>query len=379
MRIFIIARGYPTEQYATNGIFEYDQAKALAAFGHEVIFLAVDLRSIRRKRPLGRESLFRDGVHIEAVNLPCGKLPSGLLFSLGSHALRRLYTDCKETYGVPDIIHSHFHNTAYITYKALKEEPVSKVITEHSSLIHRRLVSDCNKNRFRKAYQAADRVIAVSSSLAKVLQEEYQTASTIIPNLADLDTFKDLSLPHRSDRQTPYRFLSAGSLRPAKGTDLTIRAFRQALDLHPDMELYIAGEGPERPRLEQLIQELHLESHVKLLGQLRRTELCSQFLSGDCYVLASRSETFGVSYIEAMSTGLPVIATRCGGPEDFVSDETGILVDTDNVNELTDAMLYMLAHSRERFDPQHIRNYVRANYSDTNIARKLTDLYNEIL
>ena len=71
MRIYIISRGYPSEKYVKNGIFEFDQAKALASIGHEVVFLALDLRSFRRKRKFGRESFQKRGVNIEAVNIPC--------------------------------------------------------------------------------------------------------------------------------------------------------------------------------------------------------------------------------------------------------------------------------------------------------------------
>ena len=71
MRIFIVSRGYPSEKYVTNGIFEFDQAKALARNGHEVIFLVNDIRSLRRKRKWGRESLEKDGVKIESLNIPC--------------------------------------------------------------------------------------------------------------------------------------------------------------------------------------------------------------------------------------------------------------------------------------------------------------------
>ena len=89
MTVFIIANGYPTEKYRGVGIFELDQAKALAAKGHQIVYLAVDLRSIRRWRKWGFESLVKDNVEIRAINIPLGRFQirycifSGLLACLG--------------------------------------------------------------------------------------------------------------------------------------------------------------------------------------------------------------------------------------------------------------------------------------------------------
>ena len=96
MKIFIVSRGYPSDKYVTNGIFEFDQARALAKAGHQVVFLAVDLRSIRRKRKFGRESFEKDGVLVEAVNVPCGKIPQGLLRTVRKNSLKNLYKSCEK-------------------------------------------------------------------------------------------------------------------------------------------------------------------------------------------------------------------------------------------------------------------------------------------
>lgn len=69
----------------------------------------------------------------------------------------------------------------------------------------------------------------------------------------------------------------------------------------------------------------------------------------DCFVLPSRSETFGIGFIEAFATGTPVIATRCGGPEDFVNEENGMLVDVDCVDELTQKMQKMF-YTADKYD-----------------------------
>ena len=97
-----------------------------------------------------------------------------------------------------------------------------------------------------------------------------------------------------------------------------------------------------------------------------------------CFVLSSRLETFSIVVIEAMAKGLPVIATRCGGPETFLLPEHGILVEKENTEELADAINYMLGHFSE-YDSQKIRKYCYDHFSQDVIAGKIIEVYNQLL
>ena len=83
MFVCVVARGYPTNKYEMNGIFEFDQARALNQLGHKVIFVAIDLRSLRRWRKWGIEHFIKDGVEIYAINIPLGRLPHNVLRYVG--------------------------------------------------------------------------------------------------------------------------------------------------------------------------------------------------------------------------------------------------------------------------------------------------------
>jgi L-malate glycosyltransferase len=85
MKIFIISRGYPTEESPANGVFEFDQARALADAGQEVYFLSVDIRSFKRTRKWGYASFDRDGVHVRGINVPIGPLPLKYRIPIGCH------------------------------------------------------------------------------------------------------------------------------------------------------------------------------------------------------------------------------------------------------------------------------------------------------
>lgn len=114
------------------------------------------------------------------------------------------------------------------------------------------------------------------------------------------------------------------------------------------------------------------------LGRLPRTKISEVYENMDCFVLASESETFGVVYIEAMAAGLPVIATICGGPENFVTEEVGYLIERDNKDELIQSMLRII-REKTYFHEGRIREYVNSRFSPRHVAERLVELYSSIL
>jgi glycosyltransferase involved in cell wall biosynthesis len=145
----------------------------------------------------------------------------------------------------------------------------------------------------------------------------------------------------------PYIF-TAGRLVPKKGGDMLIQAFSRIAPRYADIQLCIAGDGPERPNLENLIKNLHMEKRIKLLGTLSHKEI-AQYLKGCLFfTLPSRMEAFGIVNLEAMAASKAVVATRVGGVPNVVQDgETGILVEP-NVEALANGIVTMLENPSRR-------------------------------
>ena len=379
MKVFIISRGYPSDKYVTNGIFEFDQAKALAEAGHQVVFLAVDLRSIRRKRKFGRESFEKNGVFVEAINVPCGKIPQGLLRAVRKTALKKLYKSCEKKYGKPDIIHSHFLEISYTAAQVLSGKNIPMVMTEHLSALNNKVISQKLIDTGKNTYRFYDRVITVGENLAKSLEKNFGVSSVIIPNVADTEAFS-LNLDNKKTDEgsvNNLRIISVGSLIKRKNMDLLIKAFARLHSIKPASYLDIYGKGVEKENLQELISSKGLKDFAVLHGAKSRKEIAEKMAEADFFALASSVETFGVVYIEALSAGLPVVAAISGGPENFVDESNGILVEADNEDKFFEALLKM-SESCGGYDRKAISENIADTYSPGAVAEKLTALYKEL-
>lgn len=375
MYILIVSRGYPTERYKTNGIFEFDQAKALAQAGHKVVLACIDMRSIRRIRKFGFESLVRDNVVIEAVNVPCGRIPNSLLNKISIFALKRLYKKIINKYGQPDIIHAHFIQFGYATVNALAKVDIPIILTEHYSAMNESNINSYYMTLGAYTYSKVNKVLSVSKALADNIKDKFSVDVDVVPNIVDISAFE---YRKKEKDKNLFYFVSTGNLIFNKRMDLLIKSFYNCFNNYSNVKLYIFGEGPERNNLEKLICEFKLNNQVFLPGLKPRNELADKYSESDCFVLASRRETFGVAYIEAMAMGLAVIATKCGGPEDFVNENNGLLVDADNEIQLSKAMLDVY-NDINRFKRYKISSEIKVKYSHEVIADRLTQIYNEMI
>jgi glycosyltransferase involved in cell wall biosynthesis len=121
-----------------------------------------------------------------------------------------------------------------------------------------------------------------------------------------------------------------------------------------------------------------LTNKVTFHGLLKRDDIAKLYEISDSMAMVSRTETFGVVYIEAMAAGLPVIATRCGGPEDFVNNDNGLLVNVDDVQDLKKAIV-SIYNNRNEYNSEVIKNFVFNNFSGDALAEKLIKEYKSIL
>ena len=371
MKILVIGRGYPTEKYKLNGIFEFDQAKALAAAGHEVIFAGLDMRSVRRWRKWGHESFESHRIRVETVNIPCGRIPDSILDRIKKRALKYLFRKVVDKYGTPDVIHTHFIWVGYIAVELLGGKGIPIVHTEHFSEMNKDVLSNYYKSLGRNTYPKVDKVIAVSRFLAENISQIFGIDVDVIPNVADTSGFKYVC--DKKDERL-FNVISVGRLVPSKGMDLLIEAFGKAFDGDETARLFIYGEGVMMDKLSDIISKLNLDRQVNLMGSANREEIAQKMNECNIFALASERETFGLAIIEAMAAGLPVIYAGSGGPEDFIDDSNGIIVRDRSVGKLAEALIITRKNYR-KYDPEYISMKVSQESGSNVIAEKLTRIY----
>jgi glycosyltransferase involved in cell wall biosynthesis len=172
----------------------------------------------------------------------------------------------------------------------------------------------------------ADRVIVPSRYLARGVAGWGVPAEKIVViynAVESPDGVEPLSIPLK----TPVKAVTVGRLVPWKQVDGLIEALNEI----PELGLVVVGDGPERPRLERIAQELGVSGRVYFAGQRSKRETLSLMAACDLFVLNSTYEGLPHTVLEAMALGLPVIATAVGGTPEVVRDgETGLLIHSGN-------------------------------------------------
>jgi glycosyltransferase involved in cell wall biosynthesis len=183
---------------------------------------------------------------------------------------------------------------------------------------------------------------------------------------------------------TPFKVISAGSLIRVKGFGLTLKAFKEFNDKHPNSQLTIVGGGPERPRLEELIHRFNLEDKVILTGAMPRLELMKMMAASSVMLFTSLRDGGGTVVIEAMSTGTPVVCLDSGGPGLHVTEECGIKIEPSSPEATTTA----LADAIESLysDPKLLADLGKAAhekaaqmYAWEHLGERLMKIYNPVL
>jgi glycosyltransferase involved in cell wall biosynthesis len=204
----------------------------------------------------------------------------------------------------------------------------------------------------RQLVRVTSALAAVSAETARQFAEETGIPAsrfTVLSSGVDTDRF----CPPAGPRQESGRIVlgCVGRLHPVKAHDVLIEAFARALgDGTRDLELRLLGDGPCRHPLDRLVRERGLADHVRFCGMA--SDVSEQLRQLDFFVLASHREGRPTSIMEAMASGLPVVATRVGSVPDLVADgRTGLLVDPGDAAGLAQAIssLANAADLRRRF------------------------------
>lgn len=381
----------PSELYLpawrhTSGIFQHHSAAALANEGHRVGVLSVGYLTLpnmpQATRAALRGRLVDDLPHGARIvrswiplPVPYRWLPPRAFRGPIELAGRRAFDRYVRRFGLPDLIHGHdpFWG-GWIGNLLARHSERASIITVHTSAFARDLASASERELAARVLHEADVVSAVSESLAASLRREFGIEeAAVLHNVVDDDFLKN---PRARRRDDSFVFFSAGSLDDNKNHALLLEAFAYCARGAPAV-LRIAGDGPLRSTLAAQARALGIQAQVSFLGWVNKEAMLGELSVADCFVLPSRYETFGVVLIEALASGVPVVATRCGGPEGVVTPECGIIVERDDVVAMAKAMAH-IRESRHAYEAEVLRNYAARQFGAAAYAARLASLAGQV-
>ena len=279
-----------------------------------------------------------------------------------------------------DIVNTHSGKDTWVGGLAARLTGAKFIRTRHLS-------NPVNPSRLNFINELADFVITTGESVREDMIRHNRIAPHKIRSIPTGIDEKRFS-PDCCDRDEARRELGIAPdeivvgnlavLRSFKRHDLLIEAAQRVLQTHPKVRFLIAGEGPQRPRLEELIEACGLEQDVRLLGH---TDTPERFLRAlDIFVLSSDSkEGVPQSVIQALMTGLPVIATDVGSTRDLYDEGNFLLIPPADVGELSGAIEGLIddAEKRKLLAEKSRPSVLR--FSRNNMAQTILEIYQYVL
>ncbi|MGH9367119.1 MAG: glycosyltransferase [Thermoanaerobaculia bacterium] len=383
LKVLFLTPWYPTRELPVFGVAVQEQARAVRLFDDvTVLHLAGQTRGRDRAWRIERETDegLTKGIATYRVwhrrTLVPGLGSLHLLRAVGG-AFRRIVEEGFR----PNVLHGHVHSSAFPALLLGRFHRLPVVVTEHSSQFVRGRLRKRHLLMARFALRRADAVLAVGQTLLRALE-----AAGVRKRLRAVSNVIDTELFH-PDRESRDRgpealarilFVAALKGRRIKGVPYLLEALSRLAPQRADWHLDLVGDGPERELFERRARELELSGRITFHGFKSRPEVAELMRRASFLVVASVRETFSMVAAEALASGLPVLATRCGGPEDFVTPEVGLLVPTEDPEALRAGLEEMLDRF-ERFRPARLAAYAAARFNARRIGEQLDAIYRECL
>ena len=362
MKIAILTPLFPPKHLAGLEIAAYNIAKHLSRRNHEVHVITTLDKSLPKE---SREEDFF--VH----RFKTSKIP----------ILRTVLYYIKSFFVVkkinPDIVHVQ---TIYLSLSGL----LIKKFLRKSYVVYGRGSDVYLPWRFKNIISKpilknANGVIVLTEDMKREIQKICNRDVFVIPNGIDLGRFENLSREELCSKlkiNGEKIIVFVGTLRPVKGVRYIIEAMKIITNKNKNNRLFIVGDGEDRGYLENLVKKLDLQECVNFVGKVPNEKVPEYMAASDVFVLPSLSESFGIVNLEAMASGLPIVATNVRGLPEIIEDgENGFLVEPKNANEIAEKVLLLLEDDelRERISRNN-KEKVK-EYSWKSAVEKLEKVY----
>ena len=357
-----------------SGVIASELGLHLARRGHEVHFITHTLPY--RLRSYEGNTYFHQ---VDVTTYPVFDYPPYTL------SLAAKMAEVARTHGL-DLFHVHYaipHATCALLARDMLGRHIPVVTTLHGTDIT--LVGQ-EPSYFeipRWSIQRSDRVTAVSEFLSQRTRRSFgrDLRIDVIHNFVDPHRFSPGARRANRERFAPHGeavLMHASNFRAIKNVDHVVKVFARVAREVP-AQLLMVGDGPERVIAERTAQKLGIESQVHFVGNQEHIE--ELMACADVFLLPSDSESFGLGALEAMSVGVPVVATSVGGPREFIQDGvTGHLARPHDLARMARVCLDLVRHpAARRAMGRRARAHVVRNFHVDKIVRRYEALYDEVV
>ncbi|HEX5012558.1 MAG TPA: glycosyltransferase [Candidatus Limnocylindrales bacterium] len=410
MDVLVVADWFPAYDDPAAGRFVADQVEAVAATGlvapRVVSFDAALLTggaAARRQqeaavltaaRTLAADSRtgflptsgVRDGVTVARLTVAEGRTSTTGAIHGSAHRADVLaaFVEARATPAArrPGVVHAHVVYPTGAAAATLADRlgwPL--IVTEHSSFVDRIVADEAIRARYAATLARAHRVIAVSSMLGRELAEAFPAAAGHIEVLPNAVPIEDFSLGEPAKR-IPDQLLFVGHRKPTKGIEALLRAVVVAREQRSAITLRLIGRSPDAATeagWHRLAADLGLADVVAFEEAVDRAAIASAMHEASLFVHPSPRETFGVVAVEALATGLPVVAADSGGVTEIMGDDpraVGAVVPAGDPAALGAAIVETLGRL-DGFDPAALRGSVERRFGGRYVAERLAVVYRE--
>ncbi len=358
--ILFIASWYPNKVDPTLGIFIRRHAEAVAIYRHvKVLYFTPDKEFRINKRSIG---------NIEEIEV-CyhARIPFLSMYFSFMKAFRIEFAN-----HLPEIIHAHVALPAgFLARSVSKHYGIPYLITEHWTGYLPR--NGSYKGFFRKLFTRkaiadASYITPVSEDLVNAMKSHDLIGNyKVLFNVAHPVFFNE---PFKDVRK---KFIHISSLdERQKNISGLLKAFKQLQERDPDVHLIMAGDGPDRPKAEQLSNDLDIRN-ISYHGNIEAEELAGMLTECCGLILFSNYENLPCVIIEAFACGTPVISTDVGGIAEILNRENGILIKRGDEDALINAMKQMI--TEHQFSREKIRSSAFREFSYEHIGKEHLKLY----
>jgi L-malate glycosyltransferase len=367
MKVLFLTPWYPDTITPHHGVFIRDQAVAMAR-DHEVVLVSskVDYTVFGI---LSFTSAVTEFEGVKEHRIVTRK--SFPVYNQLNYLIVTLWYTRKVALGFrPDIIHGNIgYPSAFWSWVIGRILGVPYVITEHSTRFDSNLRSFFHRMLTLAFMKKASAIMAVSNRSAADIYSFVRKQPVIVPNIIVVQNFKDVEGP-AAGAVCHFGFLG-GLEVPRKGLDILLKA---VAGIGKNFLLHIGGKGKLLEHYKALALQLGIEKKCEFYGFIPEGAVPDFMGRLHFFVSASRAEGFGMVIAEAMACGLPVVATRSGGPDDYIGSANGILVPPEDIDKMREALEWMIENYAS-FDKEGIGAFVAERYSPEVIVTRINDVY----